>query len=234
MPREQILDTQVKPLLPNAVLDENRFFFPFQGANYKDNSGGQYDKVDIAKAKSTLEADGWTMSGGVYQKNGQKLQFKLMHKINPRRSAEEQLIAASCGQAGMKVVDDGDANWSTRLGAGQFDSVVFAWVGSALQSPNKAIFHTPPSKSNLLSNYGYYSNPQVDQYMDTLATNPDPAAQATAANAADVIMWKDMPQIPLYQWPDIYSSNKKMSGFDYNPTQQGPTWNDQSWSLAAS
>ena len=162
LPRQQILDTQVKPLLPNAVLAQNRFFYPFQGADYKDNSGGLYDKVDIAKAKSHLEADGWKLNGNTYEKNGQKLQFKLMHKVNARRSAEEQLTAASCGQAGISVVDDGDANWSTRLGGGQFDAVVFAWTASALQSPNKPLFHTPPSKTNLLSNYGDYSNPQVD------------------------------------------------------------------------
>jgi peptide/nickel transport system substrate-binding protein len=232
VPRQQILDTQVKPLLADAQLAQNRFFEPFQGAAYKDNSGGLYDKVDIAKAKSTLEADGWKLNGGVYEKNGQKLQFKLMHKMNARRSSEQQLIAASCGQAGIKVIDDGDANWSTRLGAGQFDSVVFAWTASALQSANKPLYHTAPSKTNLLSNYGYYSNPQVDALMNTLTTQTDPQKLADAANQADVILWKDLQSIPLYQWPDILSYSKKVAGPEYNPTQQGPTWNDQVWAAA--
>ena len=95
VPRQDIVDKLIKPLDPNAKLLQNRMFDPFQAA-YKDTSGGQYDKVDIAKAKSTLEAAGYTLNGNVYEKGGQKVEFKLMHKDNARRSSEAQLIQASC------------------------------------------------------------------------------------------------------------------------------------------
>ena len=210
---------------------QNRMFFPFQ-KDYQDTSGGLYNTVDIAKAKSTLEADGWKLNGNVYEKNGQKLEFKLMHKNNARRSSEEQLIAASCGQAGISVVDDGDDKWSTRLGLGQFDSVVFAWIGSPLLSSQKPLYHTPPSKQNLLSNGGYYSNPQVDTLMDQLNSETDPTKLAAAANQADKLIWGDVATIPLFQFVDVVSHTNHVKNVTYNPTLFSQTWNDNAWAVA--
>ena len=231
VPRQDILDKLIKPLQPSATLLQNRMFEPFQ-APYKDTSGGLYDKVDIAKAKSILEAGGWKLNGSVYEKNGQKLAFKLMHKLNARRSSEEQLIAASCGQAGMQITDDGDANWSKRLSAGQFDSVVFAWQGNPLLTAQVAEYQTPPDKTNLLSNYQYYSNPQVDQLLEQLKTTIDQQKAADILNQVDTIMWKDLNTIPLFQFPDVLSYNNKVKGVIYNPSQQGPTWNINVWGVA--
>jgi peptide/nickel transport system substrate-binding protein len=156
-----------------------------------------------------------------------------MHKINARRSSEEQLIAASCAQAGMSIIDDGDEKWSTRLGAGQYDTVVFAWQGSPLVTPNIPIYKTPPDKTNLLSNSQYYSNPQVDALMETVATATEPQKVADVLNQVDVIMWQDLNSIPLFQFPDILSFSDKVSNVIYNPSQQGPTWNIQLWATAA-
>jgi peptide/nickel transport system substrate-binding protein len=232
VPRQDIVDKLIKPINDKAVLIQNRMFFPFQ-KDYTDNSGGLYDKVDIAKAKSTLEADGWKLNGSVYEKNGQKLEFKLLHKKNARRSSEQQLIAASCAQAGISVVDDGDDKWSTRAGNGQYEAVVFAWVGNPLLSSQKAIYATPPDTQHLNSNYGFYSNKQVDTLMNTLATETDTAKLATAANQADKLIWDDLGTIPLFQFPDLVAYSNKVSGVTYNPTQFGLTWNVNTWAVAS-
>jgi ABC-type transport system substrate-binding protein len=232
IPRQDILDKLIKPIDDKAVLIQNRMFFPFQKA-YQDNSGGQYDTVNIAKAKSTLEAAGYTLNGNVYEKNGQKVEFKLLHKDNARRSSEQQLIAASCAQAGISVLDDSDPKWSDRAGNGQFDAAVFAWVGNPLLSSQKSIYKTPADKTNLNQNFGYYSNPEVDKLMDTLASEPDPTKLATAANQADKLIWADLATIPLFQFPDLVAFSDKVSGVTYNPTQFGLTWNDQSWAVAS-
>jgi len=232
LPRQDIVDKLIKPMDPTIDLIQNRMFVPFQKDYYKDTSGGQYNKVDIAKAKQVLEAGGWKLNGNVYEKNGQKLEFKVLHKINARRTAEVQLMAASCGQAGMSVLDDGDAKWSTRLGAGQYEAVFFAWQGNPQLTAQIAEYKTPPDKTNLLSNYQYYSNPEVDKLMDSVATQTDPKVAADALNQADTIMWKDLNSIPLYQFPDILSYSEKVTNIVYNPSQQGPTWNDNQWAAA--
>ena len=232
IPRQEILDKLIKPINDKAELIQNRMFFPFQ-SSYKDNSGGQYNTVDVAKAKSTLEAAGYTLNGNVYEKNGQKVEFKLLHKNNARRSGEFQLIQTSCAQAGISVLDDSDPNWSDRAGNGQFDAAVFAWVGNPLLSQQKSIYKTPPDKTNLNQNFGDYSNPQVDQLMDTLASESDATKLATAANQADTLLWQDLATIPLFQFPDLVAFSDKVKNVTYNPTQFGLTWNDQTWAAAA-
>ena len=51
-PRQEIVDTLIKPLNPDAVVLNNRLYYPFQEA-YVDATDGEYDKVDIAKAKAS-------------------------------------------------------------------------------------------------------------------------------------------------------------------------------------
>jgi peptide/nickel transport system substrate-binding protein len=232
LPRQEIVDKLIKPMDARASLLQNRMFEPFQKDYYKDTSGGQYDKVDIAKAKAALEAGGWKLNGNVYEKSGQKLEFKVMHKLNARRTQQVQLMQASCSQAGMSVLDDGDANWSTRLGAGQYDSVFFGWQGNPQLTAQIAEYKTPPDKTNLLSNYQYYSNPEVDKLLDSVATQTDPKVAADALNQVDTIMWKDLNSIPLYQFPDILAVSDEVHNVIYNPSQQGPTWNIQQWAVA--
>ena len=139
----------------------------------------------------------------MYEKGGQKVEFKLMHKDNARRSSEMQLIQASCAQAGISVIDDSDPKWSTRLGAGQFEAVVFAWQGNPLLTAQVAEYKTPPDKTNLLSNYQYYSNPEVDKLLDQVVGETDQTKAADLLNQVDTIMWKDLNTIPLFQFPDI-------------------------------
>ena len=228
IPRQEIVDKLIKPTDDQAVVLQNRMFVPTQ-AGYTDTSGGRYDIVDIPGAKSGLEADGWTLDGGVYAKDGQRLEFKLLH--SPSRSAEAQLIEASCAQAGISIVDDSDANWGDRLGAGQFDAVVFTWVNAPLFSLQKPVYQTPPSPQDLRSNYGDYSNPQVDELMNTLTTETDPAKLIDAANRADSLLWDDLATIPLWQVPLVTAYSNDVTGVKPNPTYQGLTWNIETWSL---
>jgi peptide/nickel transport system substrate-binding protein len=230
IPRDEIVTKLIKPVNDKAAILQNRMFEPFQ-KDYVDNSGGGYDKADIAKAKSTLEAAGYTLNGAVYEKAGQKVEFKLLHKDNARRSSEQQLIAASCAQAGIQVDDDSDPAWSDRAGKGQFDTAVFAWIGNPLLSSNRSIYKTPADKTNLNQNFGYYSNPQNDALMDTLATSTDPTKLATAANDADKLLWADLATIPLFQFPDLLAFSNKVSNVVYNPTQFDLTWNDNKWAV---
>jgi len=229
LPRKDILDKLIVPTDPGAVLQQHRMLFIGQ-AGYRDTSGGRYDAVDINGAKATLEAAGWTLDGDVYAKDGQRLQFKLLHSAS--RAAEAQLIEASCAQAGIDVVDDADPTWGPRLGTGQFETVLFGWTVPPTQSGNKAIYHTPPDPKILLSNYGSYSNERLDGLMDQLTTALDPAELVNVTNEADTLLWDDVATIPLWRLPSVVASSDRVSGVVPNPTDQSLTWNVETWSLA--
>jgi ABC-type transport system substrate-binding protein len=231
IPRQEILDKLVKPTDGDAVLLQNRMFFPGR-AGYADTSGGRYDRVDIAAAKATLEADGWTLDGDVYAKDGQRLEFHLLHKNVAPRSAIAQLIQASCAAAGIAVIDDGDPKWSDRAGEGSFEAVDFSWTGSPLLSPQRSTYHKPAGPHDLATNFGSYSNPQVDALMDVLATETDEAKLVEAANRADTILWDDVATVPLYQFPAVVAWSENIQGVRHNPTFQGLTWNVETWTVS--
>jgi peptide/nickel transport system substrate-binding protein len=225
LPRQEIIDKLIKPVNADAKLVNNRIYMPFQ-ADYKDNSGGKYDKVDIAGAKAAMEAAGWKLNGATYEKGGVKAEFKLLHKKNARRQAEWELTQASCSKAGISVLDDGDDKWSRRAGNKDYDAAVFAWTGADLLSPQKSQYFTDAGQ-----NWNNYSNPIVDAAMTTLAEDLDSTKWAAAANAADVQMWKDLVTLPIFQFVDVYSWANKVAGPSYNPTSQGATWNVQAWTV---
>jgi peptide/nickel transport system substrate-binding protein len=189
VPRQDILDKLVKPTDAHAVLQENRMLFPAQDG-YTDTSRARYDAVDIPAARATLAADGWTLDGDVFAKSGQRLEFKLLHSAT--RTDEAQLIEASCAKAGISVVDDSDPKWSTRLGGGQFDAVLFTWI-----------------------------------------TNPTLSSELVEdANQADTQLWNDLATIPLWQYPQVTAYSDHVHGVRPNPTQQGLTWNIETWTLS--
>jgi len=226
LPRQDMVDKLMKPLDPNAKIVNNRIFLPLQ-ADYKDNSGAAYDKVDIDKAKASMEAGGWKLNGAVYEKDGKKAEFKLLHKKNARRQAEFELTQASCAKAGISVIDDGDDKWSSRAGKKDFDAVVFAWIGSDLLSPQKSQYVTDGGQ-----NWNAYSNKDVDANLEILASDLDSTKWPAAGQAVDVQMWKDLPTIPIFQFVDLLAYSNKVSGVSYNPTQQGFTWNMPTWSAS--
>jgi peptide/nickel transport system substrate-binding protein len=226
--RSELVDQLIKPLNDKAEVLQNRMFEPFQ-EEYVDNSGGEYDQADVAKARATLEAAGYTLNGNVFEKNGQKVEFTLLHKDTARRRSESQLISASCALAGISVLDDTDPNWSDRIGDGQFDAVVFASTGSPRLSANRSIYKTPSDEAGFNQNFGSYSNPEVDALMDTLATETDPAKRVSAANQADKLIWEDLGTIPLFPFPELVAFSDTISNVVNNPTQFGITWNDNEW-----
>jgi len=226
LPRQDIVTKLIVPLNPDAKVLNNRMFIPSQ-SDYKDNSG-EYANQDIAKAKSILEAAGWTMSGGVYQKAGQKLEFKISYRDpNPRRAQEVQLVAAACKDAGMSISASPDPDlFSKTLPGGTYDMGLFAWIGSPLTSSQKPLYATDGG-----SNYGKYSNADVDTWLTQVNAELDQSKQATLLNQADVQIWKDLYTYPVFQFPDLTAYSDKVDSVLYNPTQSGITWNVYDWAM---
>jgi peptide/nickel transport system substrate-binding protein len=230
VPRQEIVDTLIKPLNPDAVVMNNRLFFPFQD-QYEDTSGGKFNDVDIAAAKAALEAGGWTLNGDVYAKDGQNLEFSIGHiDPNPRRTNTVQLIISSCAEAGMKITDAPSATFfddGGELETGNFDVALFAWVGSPLVSGSTSTF--VPGGGN---NQGNWVNDQMEGLFAQANAELDETAKAGIVNQIDTIIWEDLATIPLFQFAELVAASDKVQNVIANPTQQDITWNAQDWSLA--
>ena len=59
----------------------------------------------------------------------------------------------------------------------------------------------------------------------------DKDKQLALLKQIDTLLWTDLATIPLFAFPDIVATDKKVENVEMNATQQDLTWNAQEWSL---
>lgn len=217
LPRQQIIDTLIKPQNPEAIVLNNRWIPSFEAA-YEDTSGGLYDEVDIEGATALLEGAG---------KSG--LTVRIGYRTpNQRRTNEVELIKASCEQAGFVIQDAGsDTFFADELPNGNFDIALFAWAGGPNKTGASSTFTTGGG-----NNQQNYSNPEVDAKITELNAAVDKDEQLALANEIDALIWADLATIPIFTFPGILAYSDTVTNIEYNPTQTGLTWNAEKWALA--
>jgi peptide/nickel transport system substrate-binding protein len=114
------------------------------------------------------------------------------------------------------------------LPSGDWDIFMFTWLGGPTSSSTS--FTTYGCGGD--QNYMNYCNKKASALLSKAQYTPDPKARADLLNKAEVIMAADVPSIPMYVRPGFLISNKKVTGPILNPTQQGSTWNVETWNVA--
>ncbi len=219
LPRQQIVDNLIKPQNPRSQVLESRFRLPFQpGYQRLRLVGGQgYDALDLAGARQILE-----------QQHRVGMEVRIAYQTpNPRRKAEVDLLREFCGQAGFNIQDAGSpAFFDHGLNTGDFDVALYAWSGSPMVSQNYATYVTGGGR-----NHGGYSNADVDILLKRLNSELDPELQLQLQAQLDVILWRDLPTIPLFAFPAVLATAPDVGGVDYNASQAEVTYNMNEWYL---
>jgi len=231
--RKDIIAKTVLPFFPTAV--------PLNNHNYMPNMSGYTDNItatgqgagDLAKARSILETAGYTgdqPGQHLTTKDGQQVgQLRFSYtQTNKLRETTAELVQASLKNLGIDVKLTPLPDLSV-LGSGDFDMIVFAWVGTPFLSGNKDLWSTDGG-----GNYGHYSNTTVDEDLKKAATDTDATQQATDFNAADQLMSQDAYVLPLYQKPVFIAVSNQFVNIRNNPTSAGPAYNMQQWGERAS
>ncbi|MFZ0531330.1 MAG: ABC transporter family substrate-binding protein [Propionicimonas sp.] len=222
VPRQQIVDTIIKPLNPDAAVRNS--FTQVPGApNYASVSaangmGTTYASADIEKAKALLAEAGVTSPT-----------VRILYaKPHPRRVQEFQLIKESAEQAGFKIVDGGDANWGAKLsGTSKYDASIFGWQSvSTAVSENDANYRTGGQ-----NNFGGYSSKIVDGVLDGLQVATDDAKQAELLAQLEKQLVNDAFGLSVYQFPSVTAYSDKLAGVA--PSTIAPTifWNFWDWKI---
>jgi peptide/nickel transport system substrate-binding protein len=180
VPRQQILNTLIKPQNPQAELLQSRFVLPFQPgyASFANLGGQAYNSVNIAGAKKILQA-----------KHKRHLTVRIAYQTpNPQRKAEVALIKTSCDKAGFKVEDVGtNTFFGGALDLGHFDVALFAWTDSPLITQNYPIYVSKGGQ-----NKGHYSNPTVNRLLKQLYAELNPQNQLRIEQRLDQTVWSDL------------------------------------------
>jgi len=218
IPRQQILDSIITPVNPDAEVLNSQIFLPTD-AQYTDAvEASGYDaftEPDIEGAKALLA--GATPTVRI-----------LYNTNNPNRVDSFRAIQQSAQQAGFVIEDAGSPDWSSLLGSGSYDASIFGWV-----SPGAGNAALPQIfKTNGGGNYNLYSNAEVDTLVDESQVTVDNDALQQLKIEIDAKTAQDFYGLPLFQTPGIFADNGTVTGVDYFGGQTGIVWNAQEWTLA--
>ncbi|WP_417216228.1 ABC transporter family substrate-binding protein [Arthrobacter sp.] len=219
VPRQQIVDTIIKKLKPDAKPLDSQLFVPANDGyaeSAKNNGSANYQEADIPAAKKLLD--------------GKTPTVRLMYnKDNPNRSDAYSLIAASAKKAGFKVVDGGlgASEWGGALGTGTYDATIFGWISSGVGVTGvPQIFGTGSA-----SNFNKFSSKEADSLMDELIVTTDPAKQTELQIKIDKLIWDSDYGLPLFQSVGVDAYSSDVEGVKYMSNQTGVWWNFWDWNL---
>lgn len=183
----------------------------------------RYGAADLDAARSEREA------------SGQDRMRVRVGYLGPdeRRARTVAVIAESCSDAGIEIVDAGSETFTpSLLSSGEVDAVLAGSVaaagagGTADMTEARAALH-----SGAGSNIGNFRNGRVDEILDTLLVTRDNAAIAGLAVEAEQILWAEMPTLPLFSQPRTIGFAPGLRAGVPNPATAGTGWNMDRWIL---
>ncbi len=223
IPRQQIIDTLIAPLNPNANVRNSILIIP--GAPGYDemaatNGSALYTDVDIDGATALLEEAGVDIP----------LEVKFWYpEGNVRRAAEFELIAQSAARAGFNVVDDSEPTWAFTDPAttpiNPHDAVIFAWQSTSLAVTGSDQFLGTGQPAN----YSGYSNTEVDRLLKSLETELDPDRQVEIQIEVEKHLWADGYGTTIFQFPGLAWWDAGVSGIAPSPLAPTMFWNYWQW-----
>jgi peptide/nickel transport system substrate-binding protein len=229
--RQEIIDKTVGPFFKKAAPLNNHFIMP--GApGYKDHITATGQGAGNAEAAKKILTDaGYKIEGGkLIGKNGQPVpQLRFRYTTgNQLRQQSGELLQNQMKAIGLDIKIEPLTSLGNTLSTGDYDIIIFAWVGTPFIADAKDIWSTDKGQ-----NYGKYSNPQVDKLLADGAKELDPAKMRDLFNQADEIMSKEAYVLPLYQKPVFIAVYNEYRYVRNNPTAEGQTYNIDEWGLAA-
>jgi peptide/nickel transport system substrate-binding protein len=231
IPRDQILDTIIKPLNPDAVLRNSLLTIPgspnydaIVAANGSDFYAGT-DAERVAKATQILK------DAGIKTPIDVKFWYP---EGNVRRGQEFELIQANSLKAGFNVIDTSEPNWEftdpSLFPINPHDAVIFAWSSSSLAiTGNDQQYGTDKSGAPKPSNFQDYVNQSVNDNLAALETELDPAKQVELQTAVEKSLFGDAASLPIFQFPGLTWWDKGVTGISPNPLSAAYFWNFWEW-----
>jgi peptide/nickel transport system substrate-binding protein len=220
LPRQEIVDKLIKPIQPDAKLDNSLTILPGAAgydASVAQNGSDAYATVDIAAAKALLAKAG-----------NPTVNVRFLYgKSNTRRAQEFALIQASEAKAGINIIDDGNDDWPDLLGNKSYDAVMFAWQYTSL-AVTGAQSQWQTGGGN---NFNGFSNKVVDSDYGKLQSEYVPAAQLKLLANVDKEAWADASTATLFQFPDINAWSSKIQNVSDNALSPAIFWNYFNWTI---
>ncbi|MDN3240969.1 ABC transporter substrate-binding protein [Glycomyces tritici] len=208
-------------------------FFTEESPYYVDYTGpANYGKGDIEAAKTILTGAGYTTNGDgkLLAPGGEQVLFNFRFaSSNEIRKLTGEIIQAQLVELGidLELKGFGDDELSTTLSEGDFDLVVFSWVGNPAFTTSPDQFFSPDSDSN----HGNYDDPVINELLPQVRATLELDAAAEVANQISAQAVAQAYTLPLYSSPmAVFWNTEMVSGLEVNPASQASAlWNVREW-----
>ena len=211
-------------------------------SDYSDTKAFADYTLNLDKAKTLLEGDGWTKGAdGIYAKAGKKLTFTMRTTAgNKRRELTEQALQQQLKAAGfdMKINNAAAGDlFGTILPQGDFDAGIYAQVLTSLSPSDCSLFCSKniPTQANKFSGQDWTRTnvPELDKQLEIIDGNLDESARMAAGKAADKIMAENVVSLPIDPLPNIFLWSNKILGPVQDNSVLGPFFNMNEWGVKA-
>ncbi|WP_196716815.1 ABC transporter family substrate-binding protein [Actinomyces trachealis] len=199
------------PVDVEKLLLGNRFFMPSQ-KGYQDN--GKDWAYDVEAAKKLLEDAGWKVGAdGVREKDGQRLAFAFTLPTGAQATQNEaNLLQSQLKEVGIEMTlntVESNAYFKDYIRPGNYAMTAFTWQGTQYPMANIGQIYGKGSDSN----YSGIDVPQVDEYIQKIATTADDGERRKLANECDKVIWEHVFNFPIYEREQLTAVPKKLANF---------------------
>lgn len=211
---------------------------PLNSHNFVPRQSGYEDVVsetgqgsgDLARAKRILTAAGYRIDGGQLTTPigipvpPMRIRYAAGNQV---RQVECELFAQDVKPLGITVQVLPTKDLGATTADGDYDIVVFAWdVSPFPYSGAMQLWGTGQG-----SNFGRYSNPNVDRLLAAAASQTDTALARETLNQADRRLTTDAYVLPLYQKPTFIAIDDTIANIRDNPSPDAPSYNAADWAV---
>jgi len=229
--REDIIGRTVGTFVPGVQPLNNHIYVPGQ-PGYQDNvtATGQ-GSGDVDKAKQILTDAGYTGVGtALKNKAGKTVTFRCTYSLgNTNRQEICTLVQAAMKSLGINVTLKTTPDLG-ELGTGNYDLIVFAWVGAPFVVAGAQQIYELKGGAD----YGSNDDPQAEALINKALESTDPTEVQTLMNQADKLLMEDAYELPLFQKPTFMAGYSNIVNIRDNATSTGPPYNTQEWAVTAS
>jgi peptide/nickel transport system substrate-binding protein len=228
---QAIIDRTVGTYYPDAKPLYNHNFLPGT-THYTDvvtSTGAGAGDIDAAKEVLT-DAGYQGVGTELTTPDGDPVTLRFVHtENNVNRQTTAELVQHDLAELGIGVEIIPTASLGRSLVSGDYDIIVFAWVGSPFVIGGADQIWGKGSGSN----YGNWVNDEADALIKEAQSVAlgDLAAASELLNQANEIMAEDYYVLPLFQRASLQICRDTIANLRPNTTSSGPGYNVQEWGL---
>ncbi|WP_150241473.1 ABC transporter family substrate-binding protein [Nocardiopsis quinghaiensis] len=228
--RDEIASRNFEAGYPDYEL-KNNHIFGSDSEYYEDHlSETSQGDGDVEAATGILEDAGYELDGDTLMLDGEQVgPFRLRSTDTVIRNNSVQLIQAQLAEIGVETTLEMTDDLGNMLGEQDYDIVQFGWSGSPYFASNAEQFWHSESGSN----FGGFSNEEVDGYAEAAGTASSLDEAAEHSNAAVEAIVPQAYVLPIVAEPNYFFASDRLSNVEDNlQSSYRATYNIGEWDIA--